>query len=988
MLYSLLNRERTCAVRKPHNVKKYLLPALGLVAASTISTAAEASFTVNDVDLGEFTDCQSKQGEITLNNQTATGFYITTQVTETHQLSINNVADRIFLPANSTVVIKPKIKPLTTWHEIGTTIAPGISFTRENTLITQSSYVQASLSDRAIICNTRVRLGNNLRERGVAGVGYAWGDIDRDGDLDLIAYKGLTGSANWQVPSWRLDSDARANNKPAYGVTPDKTDQLVMLENINGQLQEPTLILDRTGSGEIGRVKEMELIDLNGDNRLELVYRAFTGSIKNTYTNTNPEHDIFYVELSPQNTTQSISYEAKPLNLPPSADDIVWADFDQDGDLDVAVWDARPNNPIYTIWLQTEEFVFTQKQNIVFHNRPTEIIDAHITDVDSDGDKDILLSYDYPYRGKDLIENNSNNDAETNRLFTVKPNYIVPNSYNGGTFFTGNFGADKALQTAISGEVYNQQGNPSYAESYQKYSSIFWRNIWGDFNNDGQYDLLSGLPYSRRNTYTTFPADFSQAITHQDLSLFKEQLFAVRPIFGNGESNSHGAIADYDRDGRLEIATLYTQPNDADLVEFIAPANNRPNRPEMPIRTQEVKVFAVGEAILLDWLPGDDAETPEHRLTYNVYLQNTQTGEFIVSPQADLSTGIGYIDVTGNALQNLSYIVKDLPVGEYSWGVQTVDTGLARSRFSRGYNFSVASNDCEVDLSPEITQVLDFRDDNNANSRGKYSVYYLLENNNSNCESGALSVNVTVSPHSQIQTAFLFMNPEDKTYSNAKIDTNTGSVTMDRLRAGSHFAINVNYENYQWNNPIHHDYDLINTQNDSDTTDNALDVDLAPVANPQQAQGDASLKAYTMGRNWGNFGYTVNYLLITNESNITLNNIDVGIERNYEKANRVYKSRDTELDSSQSFWTIKQLRPRERKYLYTITWHRGNSTQTASNETKRTYQAEIMSMDEDDRDSTPGNQLGDLNYALRNPFQEDDYVSHEWNANDRYIRRR
>jgi hypothetical protein len=166
------------------------------------------------------------------------------------------------------------------------------------------------------------------------------------------------------------------------------------------------------------------------------------------------------------------------------------------------------------------------------------------------------------------------------------------------------------------------------------------------------------------------------------------------------------AWGDYDNDGDLDLIVCGRNSVHGQPTQFITKIyENREadvdlgggNNPNTAPSAPTVLTYEEGSAIL-KWDSGYDAETPDEGLYYNVrvgtYLErgydNGGGSYYIVS-------GVYGSPLLGNYLrpklsnEQLGIRLQNLPVGEYYWSVQTIDTSLKASEWSNEEEFIVTT---------------------------------------------------------------------------------------------------------------------------------------------------------------------------------------------------------------------------------------------------------------------------------------------------------
>ncbi len=212
-----------------------------------------------------------------------------------------------------------------------------------------------------------------LRAENLRYSALAWGDVDNDGDLDLIA-SGIT----------TADPDLIALGLPAAGGDP----RTVLFRNgridagrIGSPLGGPsTLVLDEPNSDRLINLYGGRLAwgDLDGDGDLDL---AATG-----YGTDGFRQAVIYLN-EPLGTLVQDTGNADLT--PVSGGDLAWADYDNDGDLDLVLsgWNAT--------WEATLQ-LFTNAAGILREDRffsATRVVGSVAwADVDNDGDLDLAVT--------------------------------------------------------------------------------------------------------------------------------------------------------------------------------------------------------------------------------------------------------------------------------------------------------------------------------------------------------------------------------------------------------------------------------------------------------------------------------------------------------------------------------------------------------------------------------------------------------------------
>ncbi|MCC0178897.1 VCBS repeat-containing protein [Waterburya agarophytonicola K14] len=479
----------------------------------------------------------------------------------------------------------------------------------------------------------------------------AWGDYDGDGDLDLV--KG---------------TDLFDNNLGESETT----------FNLAETTFNPDLSLAE--SAEDDRV-DNAWGDYDGDGDLDL---AVTGNTTAIYRND--------ANGSGDNEDESVNLD---LSLPQVNNGaIAWGDYDNDGDLDLFSMGRGENGLIAEIHSNEGELGFALDEN------QSELVglsngDAAWADYDNDGDLDLAV----------IGKNNTNvtiagiyqnNLGILGNFIALNPEgseYISednPNSIAWGDYDSDGY-LDLLVTAATNTDSYhqiyqnNQDGSFSNIEAEQLgETSPNGKSTWADFNNDGQLDvILSGEQHAAfENQNGQFQRTYFRDV---DVLNFDNAL----------------AVADYDRDGDLDFLANPTGNNNrlGTIIESSAPAiyenllQDRANN--LPTAPTELTAATNKNSVTLEWNLGSDEETPVEGLTYNLRVGTTPGGNDIVASMSD-GEGLRSLPALGNVNYNTQWNLSDLPNGTYYWSVQTIDSTFAGSAFSDEGEFTISNPQVEI----------------------------------------------------------------------------------------------------------------------------------------------------------------------------------------------------------------------------------------------------------------------------------------------------
>ncbi len=382
---------------------------------------------------------------------------------------------------------------------------------------------------------------------------------------------------------------------------------------------------------------------------------------------------------------------------------VAWGDYDNDGDLDILLTGDTGSNAISKI--------YTNNGNDSF----SELTSANLTgvrqssvawgDYDNDGDLDILLTGTTNGLTSGRISKIYTNNADG--TFTELTNPIAGsgnlNSAGNSSVAWGDYDNDGDLDILLTGRDTN---SGRIAKIYKNINGYFneltTTNFtgfadssvaWGDYDNDGDLDiLLTGLS-GNNSTSKIYKNEGHDSFTE----LTSANLTGVR--------ESSATWGDYDNDGDLDILlTGTTNSSTSGSISKIY-TNNSTVTNTAPATPQNVSATVNQDTVTFTWDAATDTETPSAGLSYNVFIKEIPSGTplYTKTPMAQETDGWRKLPALGNAMQNTSYSWK-LPdqycgtTANFEFKVQAIDHNYAGSAFSAAVSFS-------VDLTTIPTQI-------------------------------------------------------------------------------------------------------------------------------------------------------------------------------------------------------------------------------------------------------------------------------------------
>ena len=439
---------------------------------------------------------------------------------------------------------------------------------------------------------------------------FAAGDLNGDGYMDIV-------QAGWDF----------YDNYNA-----------VLYNDGDGRLTQKQLLTNSNTSPACG------IADVNNDGLTDFF---FVG---------NGRSNSFYLQKRDRTFNNAVSRLSLPDGM--SNPNIVFADFNNDGNVDICVLSSKTGGVFTRMFYNDGKGKFTEK-NVGFTEYGTRGAMAY-ADVNNDGWLDIAI---------------------------------------GGQFAGEQWNAT-ADQGAKIVTVYLNDQKGSFIKK-QQFSEYMFDNVtqpvrFCDWDNDGNTDLIvTGWNMTQGNISRTdvFLGDgegnFSKIETNLpgvsegaiELADFGNSGINDILIHGNCNSGYNGFTGD------RRIAVLCRNMSEKANTLPVSPTN---------LKTE------VGEngTVTLQWEAASDAETSVKALSYNYYLRDLNTGLYMTFPNADVETGYRRVSGMGNAWLNTSWTLQGLPEGTYAWSVQAIDAAYAGSAFAPEQTFTITDGGEEVEPEP------------------------------------------------------------------------------------------------------------------------------------------------------------------------------------------------------------------------------------------------------------------------------------------------
>ncbi|OFY65607.1 MAG: hypothetical protein A2Y71_16695 [Bacteroidetes bacterium RBG_13_42_15] len=340
-----------------------------------------------------------------------------------------------------------------------------------------------------------------------------------------------------------------------------------------------------------------------------------------------------------------------------------WGDYDNDGDLDLLLSGITSGSYSVTILYRNNYGIFADAEANLPGASNSSVAWG---DYDNDGDLDILLSGVSGTAAISRIYQNNNG------LFTDIGAGLAGAS--GGSAAWGDYDNDGDLDILLTGAglayLYNNN-NGNFAQLSTALPGVYYSSaIWGDYDNDGDLDILV--------TGNSIVGVISRIYRNEN-GVFNEVSSGLTAV-----SNGSAAWADYDNDRDLDI--LITGVSSAGNVSLIY-KNIASSLNTAPSALSGLTALSEPNKVIFSWEKSTDSQTLQDGLTYNLYIGTLPGSMNIRSPMSALPGG--YRMVAQRGIQGNSWYVEDLPAGTYYWSVQAVDNSFIGSPFAPENTFTV-----------------------------------------------------------------------------------------------------------------------------------------------------------------------------------------------------------------------------------------------------------------------------------------------------------
>jgi hypothetical protein len=465
----------------------------------------------------------------------------------------------------------------------------------------------------------------------VRNAALAWGDIDNDGDLDAFvsgrSASGLTAAV------YRNDglAETGATFTPLAGPVRAMAYSRSSWADMDGDGD-----LDLAVSGSTSAAAPYAPLTViyrnNGDTFVDIgadLPAYHSGALAWADTDNDGDLDLLVTGVDAAGEYQSSiavnsggSFTSVPAGIPGFAyGEAKWGDYDNDGDPDLLISGATPEGFRTSLYRTTGGVL----NELVATFDPLAFSSVDWGDYDADGDLDIVIS----------------------------GGQVTPRIFEGqATVYQNTNGNVQAVDTGIQG-------------------SLAGSITWGDYDNDGDLDLLSLGAESALGRRT------ARVYRNLGQGTFENATFLVGAIFASAD------WGDFDGDGDLDLLSAGATSSGANILNLYA--NERQVRPDTPAAPSALRSSQSDGLVVLEW-----TDSRPGVVTYDVRIGTGPGLADVRSTPSDPSSGVrrvarpGFVSSTSTYLQNLE-------PGRYYWSVQSVGASFSASSFSAEGTFEVSA---------------------------------------------------------------------------------------------------------------------------------------------------------------------------------------------------------------------------------------------------------------------------------------------------------
>lgn len=373
---------------------------------------------------------------------------------------------------------------------------------------------------------------------------------------------------------------------------------------------------------------------------------------------------------------------------------ITWADYDNDGDMDLLIPSVFDFNTYtyHTALMRndgpngTGGWNFTEFDSVF---APTIHAQSAWADFDGDGDLDLLLVNVAPLTDEGFIRRYRN---DGNGVF-VGEDILGSLSVEHGEAQWGDYDGDGDLDILVAGNIreldstYTPMALRIYRNDNENYVPVevipnpglegwfdFTAATWADYDSDGDMDILLAGNYNSGSQI-----EGRARIYTNNNGVFTDSGNELPAPTASGDRGGTFSWFDIDGDGDLDyyIAGQYFVIGGNGLVEAQMHLYRNDNSAQnlAPLTPTGLSVTQVTDTtVLLSWLPGIDDHTSSDALTYDLKLFHDNVPVIIPA----------HIPEPGNVSAVTEWLLTGLQTGHYTWTLSTIDAAYIGSPTAMG----------------------------------------------------------------------------------------------------------------------------------------------------------------------------------------------------------------------------------------------------------------------------------------------------------------
>jgi len=347
---------------------------------------------------------------------------------------------------------------------------------------------------------------------------------------------------------------------------------------------------------------------------------------------------------------------------------LAWGDYDNDGDADLAVSGMDALGTPQTVLYRNNNGKF----NVDAENADELVKVAQGTlaweDYDNDGDLDLALTGigAFGVRFSRIYRNQPLGTLRFDEKTDLTP-------LSGGSSAWADYDGDGNADLFLSGWdanwnarfiVYNNRPTGALREATGSFTRLLGPTAWGDYDNEGHIDAVVGGQTSLSDAFTFFLRNSPPGTLSEDRS-------ANLPGLRGGVL----AFADVDSDGDLDLLTAGEDEDGRRQTTLRRNGAQALNRPPTPPDRIDPPIVT-GTRVTFTWSQGKDDRTKLDDLTYDLQVGNSLGADRVFSGATSATLG-----AVGHGTNKV--LTVPLPEGQYTWRVRAVDNAFQRSAWSQ-----------------------------------------------------------------------------------------------------------------------------------------------------------------------------------------------------------------------------------------------------------------------------------------------------------------